>query len=151
MERAVAKGMRPTREECTVELVLKGAYQDVIKSGGAKKRLVLPKRTNAVVYRALDLIAGLLANTSGLRGMLYWAVGTGDSEWDDSPPTPDQRATRLVNEIYRQAIDPDAIDMIRTRTRLPCSFFWSSTQDWGRFGSSGCSAVMLRHDRERAT
>lgn len=109
MERAVAKGMRPTREECTVELVLKGAYQDVIKSGGAKKRLVLPKRTNAVVYRALDLIAGLLANTSGLRGMLYWAVGTGDSEWDDSPPTPDQRATRLVNEIYRQAIDPDAI------------------------------------------
>ncbi len=59
-----------------------------------------------IVSRALDLIAGLLANRQGLRGILYWAVGTGDPAWDAAPPAIDPATTELQAEIYRKRLDP---------------------------------------------
>jgi beta-lactam-binding protein with PASTA domain len=59
-----------------------------------------------IVARGLDLIAALLANRTGLRGIVYWAVGSGDPAWDAAPPTIDPATTGLKAEIYRKRIDP---------------------------------------------
>src|SRR5581483_8369018 len=57
-------------------------------------------------YRAFDLFGGLLANDPSLSGISYWAVGTGDPAWDQTPPPADTTLTRLRNEIFRKPIDP---------------------------------------------
>lgn len=61
---------------------------------------------NLIVDRALDLLAALLAGQSDTRGILYWAVGEGEEEWDALPPDTDPQTTRLVHEIYRKPLDP---------------------------------------------
>ncbi|HEY3079228.1 MAG TPA: PASTA domain-containing protein [Chloroflexota bacterium] len=85
--------------------LLRGRYRDrVLEPDG---RVVEGDwRPNLIVVRALDLLAGLLTGQAGLRGILYWAVGTGDPTWGDAPPAPQDGATRLVDELYRRPLDP---------------------------------------------
>jgi len=65
----------------------------------------LGDRPNLIVFRAMDLIAGLLKQQPNLAGLLYWAVGSGDLAWDTTPPQPNLRTTALQKEIYRKRID----------------------------------------------
>lgn len=60
---------------------------------------------NLIVERALDLLAALLSGQAGTRGILYWAVGEGEEEWDALPPDTDPKTKRLVREIYRKPLD----------------------------------------------
>lgn len=87
-------------------LRLAGIYRDTFRFPGGRE-LAVPPRSNLVVYRALDLIARLLQGKPGLRGILYWAVGSGDPAWDAAPPSdPDPATRQLAREIYRKRLDP---------------------------------------------
>src|SRR5262245_1870821 len=88
-----------------MESLLRGRYRDrVVEPDG---RVVEGDwRPNLIVARALALLAGLISGRAGLRGILYWAVGTGDPAWADAPPAPRPEATRLVAELYRRRLDP---------------------------------------------
>jgi len=41
---------------------------------------------------------------SGMGGLTYWAVGSGESSWDSNQPTPSATDTQLTNEIGRKVI-----------------------------------------------
>jgi len=86
-----------------VRLKLEGSWRDTWSDRGG---LVTTPRPNVVVFRALDLIGGLLLGRPGFRGLRYWAVGSGDPAWGDSPPEPDRKVRRLVAETFRKPIDP---------------------------------------------
>jgi len=87
-----------------VRLSIQGKYQDAIRDFNALELLRSSPRSNVVVFRAIDLIAGLLRNEPGLGGISYWAVGSGQRE---QPEAAMRRARRLVNEIYRKPLDPE--------------------------------------------
>jgi beta-lactam-binding protein with PASTA domain len=88
-------------------LSVSGQFTDILRDprGG---ETAFPARSNLVVARALDLVAGLLARRPALAGLLYWAVGSGDPAWDPmaAPPAPDRRAPALVKEVYRKRLAP---------------------------------------------
>ena len=60
-----------------MRLSIQGKYQDAIRDFNALELLRSSPRSNVVVFRAIDLIAGLLRNEPGLGGISYWAVGSG--------------------------------------------------------------------------
>jgi beta-lactam-binding protein with PASTA domain len=86
-------------------LSLKGEYRDRLYDLEGRELAAPEPACNVVVYRALDLIARLLSNEPGIKGILYWAVGEGDPSWDADPKTADRNATTLVHEIYRKPLD----------------------------------------------
>lgn len=45
---------------------------------------------------------------AGMGGLTYWAVGSGESSWDISQPTPSATDTQLTNEIGRKIIPASA-------------------------------------------
>ena len=59
---------------------------------------------NLVVNSFLNLVMCLLKQDSSYKGLQYWAVGSGESYWDDGTPEPSISATRLTNEIGRVAL-----------------------------------------------
>lgn len=63
---------------------------------------------NLVVNSVRSLLAGLLANESSFTGgILYHALGHGDSSWDTSVPDPNSGDTSLYDEHFRKT--PDSI------------------------------------------
>ena len=64
---------------------------------------------NTVVDDCSKLLAGLIKG-NGFKGVQYWAVGKGESSWNnDNPPNPSVSDTRLRLESFRKAIEPDNI------------------------------------------
>ncbi len=84
-----------------------GEYRDTILDANGRRLSQTPARTNVVVFRAMDLIAGLLRNEQQFKGILYWAVGTGGQV--ENPPAEDalRRTRYLSKEIYRKLLDPE--------------------------------------------
>jgi hypothetical protein len=67
---------------------------------------------NTVVNDCSKLIACLMKAQAGYGGLKYWAVGKGDSQWNnDAPPSPAVTDTKLLVETYRKAIVP-ATDIV---------------------------------------
>lgn len=67
---------------------------------------------NLVVNSFLTLVMCLLKQESGYSGIQYWAIGSGDSSWDNSLPSPSVDSTRLTSEIGRVAISSDNIKFL---------------------------------------
>jgi beta-lactam-binding protein with PASTA domain len=88
-----------------VNLSLTGEYRDSLRDREGRELVGTEPACNTVVYSALDLIARLLSNEPDMRGILYWAVGSGDPSWDANPPLADRNSTKLVSEIYRKHLD----------------------------------------------
>jgi beta-lactam-binding protein with PASTA domain len=84
---------------------LKGEYRDRLYDLAGRELAASEPACNVVVYRTLDLIARLLSNEPGMRGILFWAVGSGDPSWDANPKTADRNTTSLVHEIFRKPLD----------------------------------------------
>ncbi len=61
-----------------------------------------------IVSSAWPLVAALLRNEPGMRGILYCAVGAGERAWDTASPSPvaGPEVKQLRNEIARVAIAP---------------------------------------------
>lgn len=68
---------------------------------------------NTVVDSCSKLIACLMKGQAGQAGIKYWAVGTGDSSWNnDAPPSPTVSDTKLLSETFRKAINPSDITFL---------------------------------------
>ena len=85
-------------------LSIQGVFSGTLRT--AQLEMDLGARPNTIVFRGMDLVAGLLSGNRSLSGILYWAVGTGDPNWDAAPPPPNLRVRKLQNEIYRKRIEP---------------------------------------------
>ncbi|MFZ1985107.1 MAG: hypothetical protein WAU91_11880 [Desulfatitalea sp.] len=88
---------------------MKGEYLDCIQSGTGRAPLAAGWSANTIVEGAWPLVAGLLKNDAAMAGILYWAVGAGDPAWDGAAQPPNPDATRLHQEMARQAVPPAAI------------------------------------------
>lgn len=119
---------------------------------------------NTVVDSCSKLIACLMKGQAGYNGILYWAVGSGDSSWSNSnPPSPSTSTTKLVNEIGRKRIDPNNIVFIDANNnvtqnitnRLQISITFEEGEmngEWREFGLFGGNAtgtkdtgIMINH------
>lgn len=73
---------------------------------------------NLVVTSFLDLVACLLKNEDGYKGIKYWAIGRGDDSWDtDGTPSPTLGDKALMwngnsTEIGRVEIADDEITFL---------------------------------------
>lgn len=87
----------------SVYLSVKGEYQDIITHGDGSVEIT--ESHNLIVDDIYKLIAILLGRRTGYTGLQFWAVGSGQSSWNDSNiPDPTVGDTRLVNEIGRVQI-----------------------------------------------
>lgn len=59
---------------------------------------------NQVQNTNAELLASLCKNQAGLLGFQYFALGTGLTAWDSSPPTQPFSDTQLTTEVFRKAI-----------------------------------------------
>ena len=67
---------------------------------------------NLVVTPFVKLVMALCKGESGYSGIQYWAIGSGNVEWDTTPQEPSINASLLTNEIGRVAINPDNIKFL---------------------------------------
>lgn len=68
---------------------------------------------NLVVNDCSVLIACLMSNQPTCRGIRYWAVGKGESNWsNENSPIPQLTNSTLVNETFRKEILPGDITFI---------------------------------------
>lgn len=67
---------------------------------------------NLVVNSFLKLVMALCKGEAEYKGIQYWAVGSGQDDWDTTTPDPEINATKLTTEIGRVAIDPSNIKFL---------------------------------------
>lgn len=65
---------------------------------------------NLVVNDCSKLIACLMSNQPTCKGIKYWAVGKGESNWsNENSPIPELTNSTLVRETFRKEILPENI------------------------------------------
>jgi hypothetical protein len=85
---------------------LQGSYCDVVTDSQGRVRWSSGWRSNLIVHDCSVLLAALLKRHRGMRGILFWAVGEGEKEWDALCPSPHPADTQLHKEIARQKLSP---------------------------------------------
>ncbi|MBA2669175.1 MAG: hypothetical protein H0U67_02255 [Gemmatimonadetes bacterium] len=89
-------------------MIFTGRYCDTVVDHAGVHH-VHPWRSNLVVATCDLLLAALLRRQEGIAGILFWAVGEGEREWDARLPSPRTTNTRLARELARQALRADQI------------------------------------------
>lgn len=130
---------------------MRGIYRDVVRDRFGRMVADSGWRTNTIVESAWPLIAGLLKNDPALRGIGYWAVGTGRAGWDLAHPAIDAAAARLSEEFDRMPVAPEAVVYIGgdgnpSREPTPCIeagvvFSWNQDRVLREFGLFGGDAT----------
>lgn len=67
---------------------------------------------NIIVNSFMKLVMAMLKGNLGYNGIQYWAVGSGQQSWDNSPVEPEINATRLTAEIGRVSIPSSEITFV---------------------------------------
>lgn len=114
-----------------------GEYVDTIyhKDGRVEKI----ESHNVIINDIGKLIASLLKNHSGHKGLTYWAIGSGSASWDTTtPPVAQPTDTKCVNEIGRKAISPSNIIFIDEHN-APSEAVTNRIQVTVTFGESECN------------
>lgn len=93
---------------CFSNLNMVGDTKDVIYNKNGKVLDVIEGH-NLVVNSFLNLVMCLLKNEDTHIGIKYWAVGSGDSSWDEKIPDPTLVETQLTKELGRVEITKDEI------------------------------------------
>jgi hypothetical protein len=83
--------------------MITGRYRDAVVDCTGTNH-VLSWRPNLVVAGCDPLLAALLKGHEGIAGILYWAVGEGERDWDARLPAPQTGSTRLTREVARQPL-----------------------------------------------
>jgi hypothetical protein len=88
---------------------LSGRYQDSLFN--TQGRLLWQREWchNRILNNCDLLLAVLLKGEAGMRGLLYWAVGQGQSNWDTLLPNPQSTNTQLTHEVARLPLTPAQI------------------------------------------
>ncbi len=94
---------------------LEGRYQDQIKDGNGKIFWQSAWSSNLVVESCNLLLSAMMKREEGISGILYWAVGEGESTWDTRSPSPAPSDTCLVREVSRKALATHEIIYLNTR------------------------------------
>lgn len=131
--------------------MMRGTYRDVVCDRCGRTIVDSGWRPNTIVDGAWPLFAGLLKNDPSLRGILYWAVGEGLAAWETSTPSAERSAMRLVNEVDRIPVAPEAIVYIGADGRptggptscieAAAAFSWEQDQTLREFGLFGGDAA----------
>ena len=135
---------------------LRGTYRDVFRDAYGRLCFASEWNPNTIADRAWPLLTGLLKNDPNLNGILYFAVGSGDPDWDVNPIAPSPAATQLQNEIERQAVLAEAITYLdendlpasvpTNRIEIRASFTWPDAgQTLREFGLFGGDATGTRN------
>lgn len=95
---------------------------------------------NLVVNSFLNLIMCLLKQQSGYKGIQYWAVGSGASNWDSGTPTPEINSTKLTAELGRVAISSDEIAFLDSNYEVSATPT-NIIQIQHTFGASDCNGI----------
>lgn len=64
---------------------------------------------NMIVNSFTRLVMALCKQEDGFGGIQYWAIGSGNPDWDDEMQDPNGGMTKLESEIGRIAINPSDI------------------------------------------
>jgi len=85
---------------------LSGYYRDVLRDRAGRVLTDSGWRSNLIVQNCNRLLAALMKGQTGMSGILYWAIGEGQSGWDSEHPRPGFSDDRLYAELLRQEISP---------------------------------------------
>lgn len=107
---------------------------------------------NTIVVSVNQLISALLKKETGYTGIQYWAIGSGQPEWDSSQPNAQPTDRGCVNEFFRKAITPTAIRFVdeagqttsAVTNRLEISLFFDKNEavgSWREFSIIGGNAT----------
>lgn len=133
------------------QLHMDGVFKDVIRYSDG--RVVETEWShNLIVSSALTLLTSLLTNQEGVKGMQYWAVGSGYQSWDNSMPNPTSSAKALTTEIGRKALTPESVRFIDSEgsptdtptNKIEVSCFFEADDCnglWREFGIFGGNAT----------
>lgn len=90
-------------------LKIRGIWRDVFTLEDGRQ-VICPWKENQIQNLAATLAAALFARAehgvtfTGMTGITYMAVGSGEVSWDTTPPVLDAAGTTLTTEYYRKAI-----------------------------------------------
>lgn len=100
---------------------------------------VIERDHNLVVSSILPLLLGLLKGDTTMRGIQYWAVGSGSSSWDSGTiPNPTLDETELTAEIGRKPIAVSDMRFVDENYEV-CSTPTNVIEITATFGSSECN------------
>ena len=85
--------------------MIRGRYRDVVANAAGHVVRDSGWRCNVIARTAWPLVAALLRNDASLRGVLFCAVGEGETAWDAARPLAEASATRLRAELQRRPLD----------------------------------------------
>lgn len=133
-----------------IGLVVTGECKDIVKVDGKVVDTIVSH--NVVVNSSLNLIAGLVGNL--IDNNLYWAIGSGNESWDDTPVDPQKTEVRLTNEIGRKRLTDANIefyDGVNKPSNTPTNRLHISTLfeedecngEWREFGIFGGDATAV--------
>lgn len=88
---------------------IKGHYHDVLADCHGLVHWESAWHSNLIVQKSNILLAALMKRHEGMQGILYWAIGEGEDDWDSIHPHPHLTTTRLTKEVSRQALTVDQI------------------------------------------
>lgn len=133
---------------------MRGTYRDVVREPRGRMLADTGWRENTIVDSAWPLIAGLLKNDPGLRGILFWAVGVGRAAWDTAHASVDTGAVRLVDEVDRLAVAAGAMHYVGANANpslaptacieVGAAFTWRQDRVLREFGVFGGDATPAR-------
>lgn len=81
--------------------LMTGHYRDVCHDAQGHPLWDSGWQNNLVVQSCNLLLAALMKREASFSGILYWAIGVGDPEWDSRIPSPVFTDTQLRNEVTR--------------------------------------------------
>lgn len=88
-----------------VKFKVTGEYKDTVRHLDGTVEVF--EGRNLVVNGIYNLITSLFAGKEGYTGLQFWAIGSGEDEWDEGEPTaPLVSDTSLANELGRKEIQP---------------------------------------------
>lgn len=128
-------------------LIITGDWKDIIRKDGRIVDTI--DGHNIVVNSALNLMAALIGNK--IQNNLYWAIGSGNADWDNTPVDPMLTDTQLENEIGRKLLVDSNIefyDNVNKVSQTPTNRIHIMTMfeeqecngDWREFGIFGGDA-----------
>lgn len=137
-----------------IGLSIKGEYTDTIRYANGDVEVV--KGENLIVDGLLRLVTTLLGVKSGYTGLKYWAVGQGNSSWDNSTPEALTTDTELTNEIGRKQISASDMTWVTSNgsdsstptNRLKVRVTFGANEcvgTWREFGLFGGNATDSRN------
>ncbi len=88
---------------------LKGYFQDVLTHKDGSHILKSPWQSNLIVRQCNTLLSMLMKGHEEAKGILYLALGEGETSWDVNRPAPHSLDTQLTNEVYRKPVLVDQI------------------------------------------